>query len=91
MENKKQNSLCGVESPFKYLARQLDDPTIEEALAWTNLTGIEKCVLVRAAMQSEAISARGWFELVSSQRMAIRSALEKMTRAAAAFNLGAAL
>tara|TARA_B110000008_G_scaffold211558_1_gene210460 strand:- start:31 stop:303 length:273 start_codon:yes stop_codon:yes gene_type:complete len=85
METKKQNSLCGVESPFKYLARQLDDPTEAEAVAWVNLTGVEKCVLIRGAMQSEAISGRGWFELMSSQRMAIRSTLEKMSRAARAF------
>lgn len=91
MENKQQKTLCGIDSPFRHLARQLDDPTEAEAVAWVNLTGVERCVLIRGAMQSEAISGRGWFEMMSSQRMAIRSALEKMNRAAHAFGMGAAL
>ena len=74
-----------IDSPFRALSRTLDDPTELEAVAWQNLTRIEKCVLVRGAMQSENISSRGWFELMSSQRMAIRSTLEKMSRAASAF------
>lgn len=73
------------DSPFRALSRTLDNPTEFEAVAWQNLTRIERCVLVRGAMQSEDVSSRCWFELMSSQRMAIRSTLEKMSRAASAF------
>lgn len=74
-----------IESPFKYLSRTLDDPTEQESIAWQNLTRVEKCVLVRGAMVSEDVSNRAWFELVAGHRMAIRSALEEMSRAASAF------
>jgi hypothetical protein len=74
-----------IDSPFKQLSKTLDDPTQQEAIAWRNLTRVEKCVLIRGAMISENASNRTWYELVSSHRMAIRSALEKMSRAADAF------
>jgi hypothetical protein len=80
-----QTTLQGIDSPFKTLARQLDDPSEKEANAWANLTRLEKIILVRGAMQTEAITLKSWFELVSSQRMAIRSVMDKVGKAAAAF------
>jgi hypothetical protein len=82
---KTQKSLCGMDSPFKTLARRLDDPSEKEALAWENLTRLEKVILVRGAMQTESVIPKGWYELDSSQRMAIRTVLGKISKVAAAF------
>ena len=82
-----QEQLKNVPSPLAEMSARIENPTEAEAAAWVNLTRQERTILARASMQTEQIISRGWFDLLASQRMAIRNIIQIINRAGSAFEV----
>lgn len=67
-----------IESPFKQLSKQLDDPTIKEAAAWNRLSDASKRRLYRWADIIPIFWEESWADFRCEERMALRKAIKTM-------------
>lgn len=85
MHTQQKQQPLEIDSPFKELSKQIDNPAEQEAKGWESLSYNEKRILCRGANVSSIYWNTGWEDLYSEDRMEIRIVLNRMSGILAAF------